>query len=315
MSGLVIPIKPLHSNKAKQRLRYSTLETLYTCERKFQLDNLLMGSEIREESEHLSFGSGYGIGIASYLIHQDPDRAIYEAYMGYWPIVESEKKDEAIMIATLLNSFAACDDLLQDYEVLTVNGKPAAELTFRLEIDDDYYFTGAIDIVLRNVHSGVCYVMDVKTTGLMLQDMSPIYSNSQQTLGYSIAIDALVGEAQTSYGVLYFVAQLNGNSPGKSNIIVLPLEKTILDRLNWFLTLKMDVERLRNMEDLGVYPKRGGSCLHYMRPCKYFGTCGLHSLDKPKVNEVDETVYDLNYDLNDLISSHIKRVERMETIL
>jgi hypothetical protein len=298
-----------------QRLRYSTLETLYTCERKFELDNLLSGTEIREESEHLSFGTAYGVGIAHYLIHQDQDAALFQAFMAYWPVIETDKKNEVLMLAAMMNSFAACDDLLQDYEVLIVNGKPAAELTFRLEIDEGFYFTGAIDIVLKNKYNGVHYVMDVKTTGLMLTDVSPIYANSGQTLGYSVAVDALVGEELTSYGVLYFVCQMNSKNPGGSKIHVLPFEKTLLDRLNWFLTLKMDVERIKQMQSLGVFPKRGGSCLHYMRPCKYFGTCGLHGLDKKKITEEDKTVYDLNFALDDLIENHIKRIERMETIL
>lgn len=304
MSEKIIPI----------RLRYSNLETLVTCERKFQLDNMLQGTEVREESEHLSFGTGYGVGIAHYLIHQDADRAIFEAYMAYWPIVESDKKNEELMIAALLNSFPKCDDLLLDYEVVTVEGKPAAELTFRLEVSEEFYFTGAIDIVLKNRFSGVYYVMDVKTTGLQLQDVSPVYANSGQTLGYSIAVDGLVGEKLTSYGVLYFVLQM-GKTKGESKIHVLPFEKTITDRLNWFLTLKMDADRISQMESLGVYPKRGGACLHYMRPCKYFGTCGLAGLDFPKERVEDPVKYDLNFNLDDLIMDHIKRVERMETIL
>lgn len=234
--------------------------------------------------------------------------------MAYWPIVETDKKNEEIMIAGLLNSFSKCDDLLLDYEVVSWNGKPAAELTFRLDIDEEYYFTGAIDVVLKHKYTGVHYVMDVKTTGLLLFDLSPLYANSSQTLGYSIAIDAMVGEQLTSYGVLYFVLQV-GKTPGKSNVHVLPFDKTIVDRLNWFLTLGMDVKRIKEYESLGVYPKRGGACLMYNRPCKYFGTCGLHSLDVRKIPEEDTTVYDLRFDMNALIQDHIGRVNNMETIL
>lgn len=314
MSTASAKIIPIVQQKHPQRLRYSTLETLYTCERKFQLDNLLMGSDRREESEHLSFGTAFGVGIAHYLIYQDRDEALFAAWLAYWPQIESDKKNEEIMLSAMMNAFSKCDDLLEDYEVLSYNGKPAAELTFRLDIDEDYYFTGAIDIVLKHRYTGVHYIVDVKTTGLAMEDVSPLYGNSSQTLGYSIALDAMTGEALTSYGVMYFVAQL-GRTKGQSKIHVLTFEKTILDRLNWFLTLAMDCKRLKEMEEYGVYPKRGGSCLHYMRPCKYWGTCGLHSLDIKKEPEKDETVYDLNYRIDDLVQDHIKRVERMETLL
>jgi len=310
MEQKVIPLKLSHSN----------LETLNTCERKFQLDHLLEGSAVREESEHLSFGTAYGIGIASYLVHQDQDRAIWEAYMGYWPLIESDRKNEELMIAGLLNSFSKLDDLLQDYEVVEVDGKPATELTFRILIDDEYFFKGAIDVVLKNRWTGMYYVMDVKTTGLQLFDLSPLYENSGQTLGYSIGIDALVGEKQAAYGVLYFVLQL-GKTKGESKVHILAFEKTILDRLNWFLTLGMDVNRLKQMEEMGVYPKRGSSCLQFMRPCKYFGTCGLHSADVRKTRTDDlgydgkPEVYHLTFKMDDLITDHIKRVTNLETIL
>lgn len=309
--SVVIPIKQV---KPKTRLRYSTLEVLNTCERKFQLDNLLEDTEIKDESEHLSFGTGYGVGIAHYLVHQDPERAIYEAWLAYWPEIESDKKNVALMIAGLQSSFSKCDDLLQEYEVLYVNGKPATELTFRLDIDDEYYFTGAIDVVLRNKFTGICYVMDCKTTGLQLLDVSPVYANSGQTLGYSVALDTLMGAHQSSYGVLYFVLQM-GKTPGNNKVHVLPFDKTILDRLNWFITLKMDVERIKQMEAVGVYPQRGGACLHYMRPCKYFGLCGLSSLGGEKRREVEEiTEFDLTFDLDKIIEEHIDRVQNPEGV-
>lgn len=310
MAQNVIPIK----------LSYSKLETLNTCERKFQLDELLEGTSVREESEHLSFGSAYGVGVASYLVHQDQDKAIFDAYMAYWPIIESDKKNEELMISGLLRSFPKLDDLLLDYEVLLVDGKPATELTFKIKIDEEYFFKGAIDVVLRHRYSGIHYVMDVKTTGLQLFDLSPLYENSGQTLGYSIAIDALVGEELTNYGVLYFVLQM-GKTKGEAKVQVLTFDKTILDRLNWFLTLGMDVKRLKEMEEMGVYPKRGSACLHYMRPCKYFGTCGLHSLDSPRKATEDlgydgkPEKYDMVFDMDDLIRNHIGRVNNVETIL
>lgn len=288
------------------RLSYSSLETLSECERKFQLDKLLVGETNREESEHFSFGHGFGVGIATYLVTQDQDRALYEAWLAYWPEIETEKKNVALCLAAIMASFQPLDDLLAEYEVISFNGKPAVELSFKLDINPSYYFVGHIDVVLRNRYSGVCVVLDAKTTGSQLLDLSPMYKHSGQTVGYSIALDKIVGKQLSSYGVMYFVAQIGKDY--KIKIHPLLFEKTLMDRLQWFITLGMDVKRLEQMTEMGIFPKRARSCLNFNRPCKYFGTCHLHSFDKMKVQEPDPTVYDFSYNLDELVEDHIARI-------
>jgi hypothetical protein len=282
------------------------LETLLTCERKFQLDKLLITDVQREETEHTVFGTAFGAGVATYLATQDPDMALYQAWLSYWPELESEKKSQTRCFAALMSAFLKLDTILMDYEVVSFNDRPAVELSFRLKITERYYFVGHIDTVVKNKYTGLHYVFECKTTGLNLLDLSPLYKNSGQALGYSIALDKITGEEQASYGVIYFVAQLGKEY--KANIHVLPYEKTLTDRLNWFITLGLDVKRLEQMEELGVYPKRGKSCLNYMRPCKYFGTCGLHGLDVPRVQTEDEIDYDFSYELEALIQNHLQRM-------
>lgn len=291
----------------KYRLSYSALETLNTCERKFQLERLLAGYEQREESEHLSFGHAFGAGVQSYLTHQDQDRALYDCWLAYWPIVESDKKDQARAMLAMQAAFAHLDNLLQEYELVSFNERPATELSFRLNIDQEYYFVGYIDAVLRNRFSNQYVVLEVKTTGLGLLDLAPLYMHSGQALGYSICLDQIAGEDQASYGVLYLVAQL-GKAYNEVKIKPLPFEKTLLDRLNWFITLGLDVKHLHEMAELGTYPKRGSQCLQFMRPCKFFGTCQLHSLDVPKQLEEDTTEYQFVYQLDELVDNHLARV-------
>lgn len=292
------------------RLSYSSLETLASCERKFQLDKLLVSEMQTEESEHFSFGKGFGVGVATYLVTQDQDRALYEAWLAYWPEIETEKKNVAICMASLMASFSKLDDLLGEYEVVSFNGKPAVELSFRLDINPAYYFVGHIDVVLRNRYSGVHVVLDAKSTGSQLLDLSPMYKHSGQAIGYSIALDRIVGKKLSSYAVMYFVAQIGKNF--NINIHPLLFEKTLMDRLQWFITLGLDVKRLEQMEEMGIYPKRGGSCLSFNRPCKYFGTCHLHSFDKKKTFEKDEIDYDFVYLLDDLVEDHISRINNGE---
>lgn len=303
---LYIPQLSNFTTNATGRLSHSTMNTLETCERMYQLEHMLDNGAPREESEHFSFGHGFGEGVAHYLVHQDRDAALLTGWLAYWPQIETEKKNQAKCLNALTVSFDALDNILQDYEVVEFEGKAAVELNFRLNIDDTYYYAGHIDVVLRHRWTGQYFIFEVKTTGLGLHNLEPLYKNSGQALGYSIALDRIVGEKLSSYGVLYFVAQL-----GKAytpEIKVLPFDKTLLDRLNWFMTLGLDVERLHRMTELNVFPKRGNACLNYMRPCKHFGLCGLHGMDRPLPHVPDREVYTFEYSMDELVAEHIDRL-------
>lgn len=290
----------------KIRLSHSTLETLHKCERLFQLERLLANGVEREESEHHAFGHSFGEGVAEYLVSQNKELALYKAWLAYWPQIEFGNKTQSKALNALNASFTTLDNILEEWEVVEFEGKPAVELSFRLNIDDTYYFVGYIDVVLRNRWTGKYCIFEVKTTGLALYDLAPLYVNSGQALGYSIALDRIVGEDITHYEVIYFVAQLGKEYSPKIHVI--PFNKTLLDRLNWFLTLGLDVKHLKEMEELSVYPKRGGSCLTFNRPCRQYGTCSLHAFDTPAEHVPDYVPYQFVYNMDELVEEHIRRL-------
>lgn len=296
------PIIPIES----VRLSHSTIDLLHSCERKFQLEKLLYNEKGRDSSPDFVFGSAYGIAVAHYFIHQNREQALYELWMAYEPMLESEKKSLAKCLNALICSFERIDTMLVEYEVVSFKGKPAAELSFCLFTDSEYYYVGYMDIVLRSRFTDRCVVVDVKTTGLELTNLDPLYKNSNQVLGYSIVLDAITGETQAEYDVIYFVAQLGrGFSP---SIQVLTYPKTVLSRLQWFLSLGLEIDRLERMKELNVYPKRGDSCLKYNKPCFYFGICDLHSIDIKAEKILDETEYDFYFNLQELIDNHVERL-------
>ena len=292
----------------KKRLSFSTLDLIHSCERKYQIEKLLVGAK-REESEHLSFGNAYGVGVATYLITQDQDLALFKMFCAYTPLIETDKKSLLRCSLALMRSFAALDTILQEWEVVEFNGKPAAEMSFRIDIDDDYYYVGYIDAVLRNRYTGVHCVFECKTTGLLLNDLTPLYKHSGQALGYSVVLDKICGENLSSYTVLYFVCQL-GKDFADVKCIPMPFKKTLLDRLNWFIVLGLDVEHLHAMEGLNVYPRRYTSCLRFNRPCRHFGTCHLHAHDIPLTDVEEDTIeYQFCYKLEELMEDHLRRVQ------
>lgn len=299
----------MQSHKGRIRLSHSTLDILHTCERKFQLDRLLTTQPEKRDFPATVLGNALGVGIASYLISQDVDKALFDTYMSYFPIEEDEKRTEEVAMNLLLNMIPHMDSLLLDYEVATFNSKPAAEFSFNLNIDEKFYYVGYIDVVLRNKWTGKYAILENKTTALNLYDLSCLYQNSGQALGYSIILDAVAGEDQSDYEVLYLVGQLGSGNGFSPKIHTLPFPKTLSDRLNWFISLKLDVEHIQQMLSLNIFPRRGSNCLQYMRPCSQFGTCNLVGLDEYKELEEDTIQYDFNYNLDDIILNHMERIQ------
>lgn len=289
-----------------QRLSFSTLDLLHVCERKYQLEKLLVGAG-REESEHLSFGTAYGAGIGKYLETQDMDEAIWALFLAYTPLLETDKKSLLRCIQALLASQSKLDTLLNEWELVYFDGKPAVELSFRIDIDEEFYYVGYIDAVLRNRYTGIHCVFECKTTGLLLQDLSPAYKHSGQALGYSVVLDKICGEDVSSYSVFYWVCQL-GKEFSDIKIQTFVFKKTLLDRLNWFIVLGLDVRHMQTMAGLQVYPRRYTGCLRFNKPCRHFGTCHMHSLDTPKKEEPDLLEYQFVYTLEDLVEEHMRRI-------
>ena len=298
----------------KIRLSHSAMGSLFRCERLFQLNRLLEGERERKTNENFCFGHAYEAGCVTYFLTGDADKAIFDCYLAYHgmeneyiAIPETAKKNEMTACNLVIASFPKLDDLRDEWEVATFQGKPAVQLSFRIDIDDVFYYVGYLDLALKNRYIGRYAVLDFKTTGLNLHVLDPLYMNSNQLIGYSVILDAIVGKEEMEYDVYYFVGQLISDGYNtKTSSLIFP--KSLKDRLNFFITLGMDVKRIREMLEMGIFPQRGESCLKYNRQCSEFGTCGLHALDVPKKEEPDETEYQFTFKLDELIQDHLERV-------
>lgn len=291
------------------RLSDSTLKTLHTCERLYQLERLLNGNTAKQHRPATVLGTSFGVGVASYFTYQLKEKALWDAWLAYFPKEEDDVRNQAVCMNMLERSFSVIDNLLQDWEVATFQGKPAIELSFRLDIDGNYYFVGYIDLVLRNRWTGRYAVVDAKSTGLKLFDLSPVYQNSPQGIGYSIVLDQIVGEELAEYDVFYFSGQLGSGNGFEPNIKPLVYPKTLQDRLHWFISLGLDVNHLKEMKNLGIYPQRGHNCLQFMKPCKHFGTCSLVGLDREAEEQEDDETYQFSFKLDELIENHLRRIQ------
>lgn len=301
------------------RLSYSTLNLLNTCERKFQLEKLLDPfSEITETETSPKFimGHAFEAGCVEYFLSQNEQTAIFKAWMRWHSYTECDGytfpqdpvRSFYICHTFLKKAFITISDLLMDHEIAIFHGKPAIQLSFRINIDKTYYYVGYVDIILRNIYTKKYSVWDFKTTSLNLHDLSPIYLNSVQLVSYSTILDAIVGEEYTSYDVSYFVASIKS---AEKTVKIYTFEKSLKDRLDFFITLGFDISRMEQMKTLGIYPKREKGCYSFNQPCFYLGVCSLHSIDtKQKTEEEDTTEYQFVFEMDDLIQSHVSRIAK-----
>lgn len=294
------------------RLSHSAVETLHTCERKFELERFILPrAETPEENADFSFGTAFGAALQEYLQTHSIDRAIFKGFLAYHPFVETDKKSLWKLVYSLLKSEPVLKEFCKEYELVEFKGKPAVELGVKVNIDADYYYVGFVDAVVRHKTTKKYSIIEGKTTGSILTDLRPMYQHSGQGIGYSIALDAIVGEDYSTYSIIYPVLQYPGRANSEPSLHLLQFEKTLLDRLQWFITLQMDVNHIKEMLQLKHFPKRISGCLAYNRPCPHFGLCQLHTLSQHKKEEPDphEARYSFSFNLSDLITSHLERIK------
>ena len=304
--------------EARVRLSHSTMQLIHSCERKFQKTKLLRSMAPREESPAMSFGKGYGAGVQHYLVLRSagvsPTESLaaaqYVAWLSYFPSLEDDRRFQERAIDLIAKAQHFLEARLDEYEVATFNGKPASELSFCLDITDRYYYVGFLDLVLRHKASGRYCVVDLKTTSLRGTDLRPYFRNSDQGVGYSIVLDAIVGTDLSSFDVGYWATQLPYAKGELFNPVhhEMTFPYTLKDRFDWFLKLYMDVSYLQGLEPLTAYPKRGSACMNFNRVCNFYTECNEVALDQPAVYVPDETTYDFYFNLTDLLDNHEARL-------
>lgn len=314
----VYPWKELYPalDRRPLRLSHSTLGLLNSCERKFQLLKLkdiqstIEDREIVFDSKYnnvnLDYGTAFGLGIQEFIITGDIEQAIWKSMLAYNYADERANKNAIGIVAALL---AFKDQWNADeWEIAVYNDKPAAELSFKIILDQktqDYY-CGYIDLVLINKVYNTVVVVEIKTTGSKLPDIRPLYQNSGQGLGYSLVLTPILKEHGQvgTWQVLYLVNQLK-NQNILPTIHLLPFEKSTKDRLEWLLDLKMDHERIMRNLEIDHWPKRGNSCLAFNRACPLFGICGLEAIDSKEAMIPKEEEWDFVFTLEQLIQEHM----------
>jgi hypothetical protein len=156
-----------------RQLSYSSITTLATCPRKFQLYKLrTTHREAEREKQTVTFAFGHVVGEAIQLALEgrSEQEIVLHTFLGWHADLfaqdERGKKSfwEAVIALKRFRSICAAG-FLQDYELVYYEGKPACELSFAILFPDGFRYRGFVDAVLRHRHSGKIIVLECKTTG------------------------------------------------------------------------------------------------------------------------------------------------------
>lgn len=289
---------PLEEDPRLKLLSYSSLLTLHSCPRKFQLQKL--NSTLSPESksndpespfyteQELTFSFGHMVGEAVQLLLVNKSLSIEETLHSLlWKFFINYKIDllyedtkrkksffHAVKAITLFANMLK-EGFLSEYEVLQIPKSPenpeeqipATEFGFKISFPKNYFYRGAIDCILRNSVTGEILILEIKTSSLALN--SALYKNSAQALGYSLILDSLF-PTLSSYAVKYLVFN---TKEGEYN--QLDFTKSLLQRALWLQDILLDIEFLESCKRNNHYPMRGESCFSFFRECPYLGVCTL----------------------------------------
>lgn len=301
-----------------KQLSYSSLLTLHSCPRKFQLDRLQapqQDDDVNKSSVTFAFGHIVGLGIQLAFDCKSEEEIIWEMFL-MWDCDLFE--DNPKQVKSFWHGVAAVQSFIQmrehgflrDWNLVYVDSKPAVELSFLINFPDNFKYRGFVDAVLENQKTGEIMVLEVKTTsGSTLN--AATYKNSAQAIGYSVILDHLFPDL-SSYEVLYLVYKTKSKE-----FETLPFTKSYLQRALWIRELLLDIDVIKMYEEADIYPMHGESCYNFFRECEYMYTCTL-STDKltdritpeqeQKILDTHET-YQINLSIEDLIATQLRKSE------
>jgi len=262
---------------------YSTDQEFLACPRKWIINKVqaAMGINNRHSSVTFAFGHAVGAGVAEFDRTQNLDKAYMAAFLA-WDVdllateLDSKGKSngksfwEALVALDLYAEFYYSDPVaeLESYETVMIEG------TIVIDLENGYFAVLHIDEVLRNKYTGSFRIKENKTTASVTVDPAR-YANSEQALGYSVAISLLGGQ---DYEVLYTIF-----SSKDGRWISFPFPKTPLAKAEWMQDQLLISEQKEMYRETGFYPKRGNACVAYNRRCSEFGLCDI-SLNKRYAN-------------------------------
>ena len=312
---------PTQINLANLKLlSHSAIQLFRSCPRKFELDRLYGSLKKDENTIHTAYGSALGAGIQSLLETHSIDQASLTAFRN-WSIGLDEVNVKAYksfpQVINALKIFHR--DFLpefQDWELayITVdskgNPKPAAELSFSIDLPLGYHYRGFLDAVLKHKKTGKYRVLEIKTTGSRFVDEAN-YANSFQGVGYSVVLDRIATEGYSDYEVLYLVYKTFNQT-----YETYPFLKLQSHRINWLTDLILVVEQIELYKRSRRFSTNGDSCKAFGRLCRFFEECNysnesiFRGAEIINVDTFDHSAFDFNFTYEELLMNQSNQLKK-----
>lgn len=291
-TALMIPVvnlQPGQIDPRYMRMSYSGNTDLHACPRRFQLNKLQAEKPEQDISTSVTFAFGHAVGegIQQYLIGRDLfeealafQTALWKMFLA-WDcdlLAENDKQKKSFFraVAALLQFRELCLSGVagEEWEVAVLEGRPAAELSFRIDLGDGFTYRGYVDLVLRNKYNGEYMILELKTSSANYINHYS-YKNSAQAIGYSVILDK-IAPGTSSYSVQYLVYMTK-----LERYETFDFPKTFRQRVQWLQDVMWDKKQVADMagfyDNYGVWQVRGESCTDFGRVCDYMDMCGMET--------------------------------------
>lgn len=272
------------------RLSHSTLQTFETCPRKFEFSKLYQNPQ-HSDSLATAFGTAIHRGFQEYLITHNYDRAVYAMMLEYpWEMGESPMKDRSAEGALVL-----LDEMIKQfpeerYELAWISGVdgelPCVEVSFKItfkgwaiklnSLDSSQTktipitYAGFMDLVLLDKVEQKYIVVDIKTTSDRLEDLTPKYKFSDQTVPYALVLNSLLGLELDELDVGYYVARPSLVEPKVDFYLFYKSKEDISD---WANGMKRTLHEIDYFAKHSWFPRTRQGCSAFNKTCPYFSIC------------------------------------------
>lgn len=292
-------------------ISHSSLQVLHECRRKFELNR--MGGGERESTLDTAFGHAVGEGVQALLKGESYEQAIFKAFIAWDTdfLAEDQKKGKSFPFAIeAIRQFVPEIRVLgTEWELATLNGRPAIELGVRIIFPDGFHFRLFMDAVLQHKVTKQFLVLELKTTGAW-GVIEAQYKNSNQGLAYAVALDA-ISQGTNAFFVYYF-AYLS--QPSRQKWEFFDFTKDPLQKANWLKNILHDIRDIKLCLEDEHFPMHGESCANYGRPCVYYDACtmsnkSLYAGERTRADRVKkelEEPYDYTFTLEEIVQQQLE---------
>lgn len=279
------PIKEL-------RVSHSSLGMFDSCARKLEHRKFMLhpGGDSSLPGE---VGNALHAGYQEFLITKNFDKACAAMMLRYPITMCSTPAWGYSMEECYATLQAVCHShYLIEYELAYVDcvdgiRRPAIEIPFSIELagfnlkTDGHvyvdrpnfipvYYEGFVDAFMFNKLTGEYIAVDFKTTKQDLANSIYKYKFDEQLIPYAFVLEQMLKRQVDTLKFKYLAVSVDMQNP---EVRLYEFTKTRRDVQEWAQGLMHRMHNIRSFYNMVWFPRRGGNCHTYNRPCQFWDVC------------------------------------------